>query len=367
MYIPFSEIKDSVLRALGVDTDTVETTTDTDIELRINEAQDVIFYDRDWEWRKRDYSFTTKAPYETGTISITQGSAVVTGDGTTWAEIHKLGLLMVDGIAYRILSIDSTTQLTLESPFPKDTISDESYKIVFPFVYLHPDIAAVITAWLETSELDVKEKERVLNSQVSVGTPQELCIGDLSKKDFYTTGTIAVTNGNATITGTNTQWTSAMVGLPFRVDEFGELYIIESFTNAGSITLNKKYRGSTGSGKSYTIAPKGSPLIRLASAPDDYYYIELEALIKPERLVDTTDYSLIPNHTPLVHAARWLAVQDVKDTNPVRIQQARSDFERTLKQLRDMYKVITNIRWRNPVERQIRRNGGIVKFNPLEP
>lgn len=75
---------------------------------------------------------------------------------------------------------------------------------------------------------------------------------DMTLED-YTTGTIAVTNNSATVTGTATSWSSTTI-LPgaaiFIRDVAYEILTVNSTT---SITLTRPYEGTTGSGLSYTI------------------------------------------------------------------------------------------------------------------
>jgi len=73
---------------------------------------------------------------------------------------------------------------------------------------------------------------------------------DMSASD-YTTGTIALTNGDATVTGSGTTFTSAMVGRWINGD--GHWYKIGSFTSTTSLELAQEFDGTTASGLSYTI------------------------------------------------------------------------------------------------------------------
>ena len=72
--------------------------------------------------------------YKTGSISITNGLAVVTGSGTLWVDNGTLNscdlILMPDGKEYEILSIQSNTGLTLASNYLGTTVSGASYAIV---------------------------------------------------------------------------------------------------------------------------------------------------------------------------------------------------------------------------------------------
>lgn len=71
------------------------------------------------------------ANYNTGTISITDGSRTVTGTGTTWSTNVDAGMLLREGTTanYGIVkSVDSNTQLTLIDPWP-NAVSGESYTL----------------------------------------------------------------------------------------------------------------------------------------------------------------------------------------------------------------------------------------------
>lgn len=76
----------------------------------------------------------------------------------------------------------------------------------------------------------------------------------------YRTGTVAVSNGSKTVTGTDTTFNVSGIyagdifslvdanGLPT-----GPLYEVESVTSDTSLTLRQSYQGTTGSAKSYVI------------------------------------------------------------------------------------------------------------------
>lgn len=79
---------------------------------------------------------------------------------------------------------------------------------------------------------------------------------DLSQT-AYTTGTIAVENGSATITGTDTTFTKSMVGRYFAVtdsDGDGMWYKIASYTSPTVLVLENVYEGETDTGSAYKIA-----------------------------------------------------------------------------------------------------------------
>lgn len=73
----------------------------------------------------------------------------------------------------------------------------------------------------------------------------------------YTTDTIALTNGSATVTGSGTAFTRAMVGRYLQVtdsDGDGLWYKISGFSSSTVITLENYYQGTTDSSNNYQIA-----------------------------------------------------------------------------------------------------------------
>ncbi|RVI11607.1 tail fiber domain-containing protein [Sinorhizobium meliloti] len=79
-------------------------------------------------------------PYVTGTVSVTAGSAVVTGSGTAWATAliagGLFGLDSSNGNPVPILSVDSNTQLTLAKPWRGTTAAGQAYWIIRDTAYL---------------------------------------------------------------------------------------------------------------------------------------------------------------------------------------------------------------------------------------
>ena len=69
----------------------------------------------------------------------------------------------------------------------------------------------------------------------------------------YNTGTVSLTRSSATVTGSGTTFTSAMVGRQFRIGTGTPIYTISAYTSATSITLDSVWGGSTVSGSAYSI------------------------------------------------------------------------------------------------------------------
>lgn len=98
--------------------------------------------------------------------------------------------------------------------------------------------------------------------------------------DEYTTGTVSMTNGSATVTGSGTTFTQAMVGRYFTVNDAtgdGMWYRITAYVSATEVTLENFYDGETVSGKNYKIAEAFYLPEDLQMAPLEYgmwyYYL----------------------------------------------------------------------------------------------
>lgn len=69
----------------------------------------------------------------------------------------------------------------------------------------------------------------------------------------YSTGTVTVTRDSASVTGSGTAWTSAMIGRQFRVATTVPIYTIATVPSGTSLTLDSNYGGSTAATQAYRI------------------------------------------------------------------------------------------------------------------
>lgn len=74
-------------------------------------------------------------------------------------------------------------------------------------------------------------------------------------QDDYSIGTVQVTNGQQTVTGTGTTFTAKMVGQWFQTTDGTDenWYKVATFNSATSLTLENFYQGTSGSTKTYRI------------------------------------------------------------------------------------------------------------------
>ncbi|MFY1710501.1 tail fiber domain-containing protein [Tritonibacter mobilis] len=83
---------------------------------------------------------------------------------------------------------------------------------------------------------------------------------------WVSSGTVTVTNGNATVTGAGTDWFGAMQNGWGFVGPDGRVYEILTVDSADTITLKTPYQGSTAAGQAYAVFPTGSHNLDLVAA-----------------------------------------------------------------------------------------------------
>ena len=96
----------------------------------------------------------------------------------------------------------------------------------------------------------------------------------------YAAGTVAVTNGSPTVTGTSTDWTTDALGASgspsdvawyFKRSGDTRAYKVSYAGSATSITLEENYAGSTGSGASYVLFTQAPPVfVSQADYPEGF-------------------------------------------------------------------------------------------------
>lgn len=100
----------------------------------------------------------------------------------------------------------------------------------------------------------------------------------------YSTGTIAVTQGNRTVTGSGTTWTAAMVGRKLLCPN-NEYYKIASFVSTTSLLLTEPYQGTTvSSGGIYQIWKDEYVLY-----PEVYSIVDFVNYIDPIQMSEDTN------------------------------------------------------------------------------
>jgi len=248
---------------------------------------------------KKTTSITTSADYNTGTVAVTDGSASIVGTDTVWTASHSDMLIYIKS-GHEIYTFTRTgaTTGTIDRVYIGDTDTDSTY-IIFKRRYsLASDFWRPVTVepdhgtfyyYKNGVRVDLIPKwseEWGQQNYYSPGIPAyyhivfdsgvpyvEIAPVDTDSRTIfydyvpyltpmveYTTGTVSVTNGDATVTGSGTDFLSNVsAGDWFRIDADGigsssVWYEVSSVTNATSLELTSTYAGTTVSGKAYTIS-----------------------------------------------------------------------------------------------------------------
>jgi hypothetical protein len=122
-----------------------------EIKEAINEALFWLASEYPWPHLYEEYQITLYAPYETGTVSITSGSATVTGSGTTFPSWAASAWLYVNNVFLEVSTRDSNTQLTLTETYDAASLSGETYKLFYS-EYTKPAGLLGIQRFLDTDE-----------------------------------------------------------------------------------------------------------------------------------------------------------------------------------------------------------------------
>lgn len=110
----------------------------------ISDSYQSILRLRPWVVALRNTQIWVFAPYTTGTVSVSNGSATVTGSGTTWTSAMVGRYLSIgDTIPQRILTVPSATSLTIDVVWSGSALSAQTYSIVHLRVTMPSDFERV--------------------------------------------------------------------------------------------------------------------------------------------------------------------------------------------------------------------------------
>jgi len=262
----------------------------------------------DWRILQTSSYITLSEPYSTGTISATNGSQNITGSGTTWTASMTGWKIKIEGDdnIYTFTRTGNTSG-TLDKPFLGTTGTSLTYTLFQDTYSLASDFERLLPYgknrglyyfdngqryYLEPRREDEFFKYKAVtpdtplyywidakNNKVVFDPPpnEEMYvyyeyIPRLTRLTEYTTGTVSVTSGSATVTGSGTAFSSFVsAGDYFRIDDDGTgsssyWYQIDSVDSDTQLTLTSNYLGNSGSSLSYTISkvPLLSPPLHLA-------------------------------------------------------------------------------------------------------
>lgn len=280
----------------------------------VQRALDLWAQDFNYDYLMEDSFITTVAPYTTGTAAITNGSKTVTGSGTTFtaAMVDRKIRFASDNAYYRIASFTSTTVITLEAAYQGDTTGSTTFSIYKDEYRLPADLARYkmprqIENGVAIADIDASTFDLLDPSTISEGDPFVWALIG-SKKDTYSTGTVAGDVGSATLTGTTTAWDEVEgFGRGSRLTIVSQVYTVKSVDSATQVTLYRPL-STAASGTAYSIDLDNYRIL-MQSIPNKIENVYFRYQRVPAPLENDTDLPDMPDeyHWFLIDVGKiWL-------------------------------------------------------------
>lgn len=189
----FADLYTDLLNRVRESTSATPTTQQAQRYINIGLQDMHIGYGERFPWAERKARLTTHAPYSTGTASISNGSAALTGASTLWNtanaysvnNVRTTGHFVFSGsnIIYDVTSVNSDTSVTLSSKFVGTTLAAASY-VYFEDEY---DLDADFLRPLDVQFFDDQRSVRIIDRirfrreyprNSNTGKPIAACIVD---------------------------------------------------------------------------------------------------------------------------------------------------------------------------------------------
>lgn len=243
-------------------------------------ALDRIFQFHDFPFYLTEDVIQTVDDYSTGTIAVTKGSADIVGTLTVWTSAMEGRKIRIsnDRAYYKIKTVTSNTQITLDAVYQGEDDTAATYVIYKDEYRLKPDVYKYkVIRQMENGvplrSFHPTDFDRQFPSPEAYGdATREILIG--SKLDTYSTGTVTIVANSTTITGTTTTWAS-LEGLDrmsrIRIGE--NVYHIKSVDSDTQITTYETMTtGVTGSTYEIELANLVVQLYLIPNAQKSFRY-----------------------------------------------------------------------------------------------
>ena len=307
----------------------------------INFAQEIVYAENKMTWMKKQTIISLKASYSTGTITATQNSASITGDGTTFTRDMEGQKIVItdttDGdVVYRLKDFTSPTVFSLDGKYIHTGAAGMTYTIYYDEYLLPTDFSSLI----EIKEVDVltgykgegykllsdyrRDTIELLTEDTTSGVPAEIQFIGFSEKAYYDTGTVSITKGLKAVVGVDTAFDDDFVGRSIYIGTYSKLYEIASVESGTELTINKGFGGTSVDGGKFQVDPPIIERIRFSSSPSAARRVPYVYYKKAIKLQDDEDFSPIPADDVLVLGGIWLYAKN--DNQPWQ-NVALNDFE----------------------------------------
>lgn len=307
--ISFLTLKNDLYRMVGATTGTVRTDIQEAVRIAIANGQQRFALFASWGFLDKFQDMVNlplQAPYNTGTVTVTQDSKTVTGAGTAWTQdmAGTSFFHLLNQEPYEIRSVASATSFQLSIPYQNTTpAAGQSYEILkryypLPLDFLRPvdEDAKLLIPGGGESDIESRD-DNIFFDEIRRDKPSYFSIqGNTRINAYYNTGTVTV----ATASGVST-WTVSTGTLPtdsvdrqVRIEGEDRFYTIQ--TRSGNTTfisyetyVNPATQTSTQATASvWSMTPKETVLVGFQPIPDRRYIFRLPYIKRlPELLLDT--------------------------------------------------------------------------------
>lgn len=242
----------------------------------------------------------TTAPYTTGTCTVTNGSASIVGVGTTWtaAMVGRKFRFATDQAYYRIKSVDSTTAITLATPYQGSTNATGSTYTIYKDEYrLASDVDTYNTIIQVGNAIAMfstppDKFDHYFPTPYSYAPPT-LEIMEGTTLDTYSTGTVSASVNGTTITGVGTSWTSVEgFGRMTMITIGNNVYTVKSVTDDTHIEVYEPITPAF-TGATYFLK-MNNLMVQVYSIPGDQQNLYYRYLRIPSPLVNSYDIPDLP-------------------------------------------------------------------------
>jgi len=252
-----------------------------------------------WPFMLRTGVARNEGAYKDAVVTVTQNSRTVTATAGTFPTTCAGWFFAVTAgnqEQYRIASRTSGTVVVLDRPFEGDSATGQpsivwdKYCLAPRDLYKWKSIAyergGMLVSYEDQAWFDAMWINPVgLGSDLSV-----LTIPEVSTSARYSTGTVTLTRGSATVTLATGTWPEWIVGRHLQFNGEQEMYKVATRTSDSVVVLDRAYAGKfSGASKTYELDPPGCIQLETAPPIQDQFALKIRYYAEPELLVGDND------------------------------------------------------------------------------
>lgn len=327
----FGELKEQYAAKRGMDSfaSIKPTAVSRAATAQINSLRNLIWYWKGgWGFNRRTFQLTF-VPAISNTITGTAGERVITfgtAVNASYSGILTTGqFVMINSRMYRLMRRRSSTVFTIDSPLTESP-SGASCKIYFVEYPCPHDFGAIRKVKRGNDPIDVVPEDM---------TPQDNNEGESDftynagriEEDFLNSGTVNVTGSSNEFaySGTVSVDHIGMSLLLKKSNAYQWFKVIDVDTDNDKWIVDRLYTGSTETGLSFALNPRGLQKIGFKQLPTAREVVEIPYTFAPDKMINDTDVTQLPDDTPMlagieVLGTKWETVGERGFINEVMYQ-----------------------------------------------